>query len=126
MVQRVDLKHPHSKPPAGDIAQVRVMREEQHLGLAAEIVKHAQRRPRPFVVVVDQQIVGDEGNRLGTGHVKLDRGDAQRQEKLIAGPVRWPDMMMLSSAKTWRFKPALKDGRSVRYRLLLDWTVTPR
>jgi hypothetical protein len=46
--------------------------------------------------------------------------------KLIAGPVRMSDMMLLHSAKTWRFQPALKDGRSVRYRLVLDWTVTPR
>jgi hypothetical protein len=46
--------------------------------------------------------------------------------KLMARPVRMPDMMLLHSAKTWRFQPALKDGRSVRYRLVLDWTVTPR
>ncbi len=46
--------------------------------------------------------------------------------KLIAGPVRMVDMMLLSSAKTWKFRPALKDGHSVKYRLVLDWTVTPR
>jgi hypothetical protein len=44
--------------------------------------------------------------------------------KLIASPVHMPDMMLLHSAKTWRFQPALKDGRSVRYRLVLDWTLT--
>jgi hypothetical protein len=63
------------------------------------------------------------GNRM-----ELLIGDDGKVErvKLIAGPVRMPDMMLLSSAKTWRFRPALKDGRSVRYRLVLDWTVTPR
>jgi hypothetical protein len=51
---------------------------------------------------------------------------AVERVKLIAGPLRMADMMLLSSAKMWKFRPALKDGRSVRYRLVLNWTVTPR
>ena len=40
----MDLEGPRAKPAAGDIAQVRMVGEEQHLSLAAQIVKHAQRR----------------------------------------------------------------------------------
>jgi hypothetical protein len=69
-----------------------------------------------------------EVRSLSGNRMELLIGDDGMVErvKLIAGPVRWPDIMLLSSAKTWRFQPALKDGRSVRYRLVLDWTVTPR
>jgi hypothetical protein len=35
------------------------------------------------------------------------------------------DMMLLSGAKLWRFSPAVKDGKPVRYRTTLSWTVFP-
>jgi hypothetical protein len=38
---------------------------------------------------------------------------------------RMPDMMILSRAKVWKFEPAEKDGRPVRYRLVLKWDVNP-
>ena len=37
-----------------------------------------------------------------------------------------PDMMLLSAAKDWRFEPALKDGRPVRYRLTFNWVTQLR
>ena len=45
---------------------------------------------------------------------------------LLSPLTRLPDVMLLSSAKQWKFKPAMKDGRPVKYRLRLDWTVAPR
>jgi hypothetical protein len=36
-----------------------------------------------------------------------------------------PDIQALSVAKEWKFTPAMKDGRPVRYRLLLTWEVNP-
>jgi hypothetical protein len=45
--------------------------------------------------------------------------------RLVTPPQRMPDMMMLSRAKVWKFTPAMKDGRPVRYRLLLTWEVNP-
>jgi hypothetical protein len=63
------------------------------------------------------------GNRM---ELLIGEDGMVERVKLIADPVRMSDMMLLHSAKTWRFQPALKDGRSVRYRLVLDWTVTPR
>jgi len=45
--------------------------------------------------------------------------------KLLTPPQRMPDMMILSRAKVWKFEPALKDGRPVRYRLVVKWEVNP-
>ena len=36
--------------------------------------------------------------------------------KLISAPSRFQERMLVAAAKTWRFQPALKDGRPVRYR----------
>jgi hypothetical protein len=46
--------------------------------------------------------------------------------KLLSPLTRLPDVMLLHSAKQWNFEPAMKDGRPVKYRLRLDWTVAPR
>jgi hypothetical protein len=45
--------------------------------------------------------------------------------KLIEGPARLTDMMLLSGAKTWRFTPAFKDGEAVRYRTEISWAALP-
>ena len=51
-------------------------------------------------------------------------GEVERV-RLVTPPQRMPDMFALSRAKVWMFKPAMKDGRPVRYRLLLTWEVNP-
>jgi len=51
-------------------------------------------------------------------------GDVERA-RLVTPPQRMPDMFALSRAKVWKFTPAMKDGRPVRYRLLLTWEVNP-
>ena len=51
-------------------------------------------------------------------------GTVERARFLVP-PRRMPDMMLLSSAKTWTFNPALKDGRPVRSRVVLSWFVAP-
>ena len=45
--------------------------------------------------------------------------------RLLTPPQRMPDVLELSRAKVWKFTPAMKDGRPVRYRLLLKWEVNP-
>jgi hypothetical protein len=45
--------------------------------------------------------------------------------RLVNGPTRMPDMMLLSGAKAWRFTPAVKDGIAVRYRTSVSWTGFP-
>lgn len=48
------------------------------------------------------------------------------QVRMLSALERLPDMMLLSGAKSWRFKPAMKDGQPVRFRLPLTWVVSPR
>ena len=45
--------------------------------------------------------------------------------RMVAGPGRMPDMMLLSGAKMWQFTPAVKDGEAVRYLTVLSWTAFP-
>ena len=45
--------------------------------------------------------------------------------RLVNGPTRMPDMMLLSGAKAWKFSPAVKDGVPVRYRTTISWTGFP-
>jgi hypothetical protein len=45
--------------------------------------------------------------------------------RMLTPPQRMPDVLELSRAKVWKFTPAMKDGRPVRYRLLLKWEVNP-
>lgn len=45
--------------------------------------------------------------------------------QLVTAPQRMTDMMILSSAKLWKFAPATKDGHPVRYRLRITWQVNP-
>jgi len=45
--------------------------------------------------------------------------------RLVNGPTRMPDMMLLSGAKLWKFTPAEKDGVPVRYRTTVTWTGFP-
>ena len=45
--------------------------------------------------------------------------------RLVNGPTRMPDMMLLSGAKLWKFSPAVKDGTPVRYRAVVTWTGFP-
>jgi hypothetical protein len=48
-------------------------------------------------------LVNEEGN---VAHVRL-----------VSEPSRMQPMMLLSAAKTWTFRPALRDGRAVKFRL---------
>lgn len=45
--------------------------------------------------------------------------------RLVSGPTRMPDMMLLSGAKLWKFTPAVKNGAPVRYRAIVTWTAFP-
>jgi hypothetical protein len=45
--------------------------------------------------------------------------------RLVNGPTRMPDMMLLSGAKLWKFTPAVRDGVPVRYRTTVTWSGFP-
>ena len=46
------------------------------------------------------------------------------QAKLSAPAKRMTDMVLMSSAKTWKFTPAMKNGQPVRYRTVYSWETT--
>jgi hypothetical protein len=64
---------------------------------------------------------------VGTNTMELliDEAGFVKRVRMTSPPVRMPDMMLLSGAKTWRFHPALKNGKPVKYRLAMSWIVTP-
>jgi hypothetical protein len=64
----------------------------------------------------------DRVNRMEV--VVSELGTVERV-RLVDGPTRMPDMMLLSGAKTWKFAPATKDGEPVRYRTVVSWTSIP-
>jgi outer membrane biosynthesis protein TonB len=73
--------------------------------------------PRPTVA----------GWRTDTNTIELIVSDDGSVEhvKLLTAPQRMTDVMLLSRAKLWKFAPALKDGRPVRYRVIMKWEVNP-
>jgi outer membrane biosynthesis protein TonB len=60
-----------------------------------------------------------------TMELLIDEAGAVQHARLTSTPMRMSDMMLLSPAKTWKFHPALKDGRPVKYRLTMSWVVAP-
>jgi hypothetical protein len=63
--------------------------------------------------------------RRNVMEVIVSQTGAVERVRMVTPPQRMPDMFVLSRAKVWMFKPAMKDGRPVRYRLLLTWEVNP-
>jgi hypothetical protein len=51
----------------------------------------------------------------------IDESGQVTQARLLTRPMRMPDMMLLSGAKAFKFYPAVKDGKPVKYRLSLNW-----
>jgi hypothetical protein len=64
-------------------------------------------------------------NRLNIMELLISETGSVEQVRLVVGPSRLPDVMLLSGAKAWRFKPASRDGDAVRYRALVSWAGTP-
>jgi hypothetical protein len=56
--------------------------------------------------------------------VVSERGTVERV-RLLDGPRRMSDIMLLSGAKAWRFQPAMKGDTPVRFRTVLRWNSVP-
>jgi hypothetical protein len=54
----------------------------------------------------------------------VDESGGVERARLLSRPSPILATMLLSAAKTWKFRPALNDGRPVKYRLLLEVTTT--
>lgn len=64
-------------------------------------------------------------SEVNTIEVVVSQEGTVERVRLVSTPRRMADMMLLSSAKTWKFEPASKQGRLVRYRLVVSWSATP-
>ena len=67
-----------------------------------------------------------EVNGRNTMELLVGRDGRIEEVKPRSRPVSGPDVSMLRAARTWRFHPALKAGKPVRYRVVLSWVPTPR
>jgi TonB family protein len=56
--------------------------------------------------------------------ILVSEGGEVDSVRLVSGGRGVHDTMMLSAIKTWRFQPAMKDGRPARYRLRM-WLTQP-
>ena len=70
-------------------------------------------------------IIGANGEPLDRMEIVVSATGEVERVRLVNGPTRMPDMMLLSAAKSWRFRPALKDGEPVRYQTTASWTGFP-
>jgi len=61
---------------------------------------------------------------VNTMELVISKFGRVEQVKLSVPPKRMTDMVLLSSAKTWKFTPAMKNGQPVRYRTLYSWETT--
>ena len=62
----------------------------------------------------------DEGTAAAMELVVSETG-AVESARFLTPPERMTDIMLLSAAKTWLFRPGTKDGRPVPYRVVTNW-----
>ena len=63
------------------------MGEDQHLRLGRQLGERGEDPLGALVVGLQQDVVEEDRDGLGGGDVALDRGEAQREEELLAGAV---------------------------------------
>jgi hypothetical protein len=83
------------------------------------------RPPRLLSEQLPTPTIGGWITRTNVIEVIVSETGAVEHARFVATPQRMPDTFILSRAKVWKFSPAMKDGRPVRYRLLLSWEVNP-
>lgn len=62
-------------------------------------------------------------DEVGTIEVTVDEYGDVLHVKLISPANRYRERMLVSAAKTWKFRPAYKDGRPVRYKTRVRLTI---
>ena len=62
-------------------------------------------------------------SQLGTLELVVNElGDVERV-RLISPSNRYHERMLVAHAKTWKFRPALREGRPVKYRTVVRLTI---
>src|SRR4051794_5870103 len=82
-----------------------VMREEDDLGLLSNFGEDLEAGSRAVIVEVDEQVVNDQRQRLRAIDLLLDRGESERQVKLVTRSLAHPVNRDLDSSAT----PAKQD-----------------
>ncbi len=62
-------------------------------------------------------------HQIGTIDVWVDENGDVEQVRLMSPANRYQERMLVSAAKSWKFRPAFKDGHAVRYRTRVRLTV---
>jgi hypothetical protein len=66
---------------------------------------------------------GVPANQVGTIEIVVDEQGDVLHVKLVSPANRYHERMLVSAAKMWKFRPAYKDGRPVRYKTRVRLTV---
>jgi predicted aconitase len=56
------------------------------------------------------------GARLGSVEVQVDETGGVVASRIVSSVSQFYDAILTDSAKAWRYRPTLKDGRAVKYR----------
>jgi hypothetical protein len=64
-------------------------------------------------------------SRTNTLEVLVSEDGTVEHVRLLDGPRRLSDVMLLSGAKAWQFEPAMNGDTPVRYRTILRWASVP-
>lgn len=96
----------------------------------AAIYSHEDVNVQPPVMMYPQLPPPFMVSSAGTGVVNrmelvVAADGSVERVRLVNGPTRMPDMMLLSGAKLWKFTPAFKNGEPVRYRTMVTWSGFP-
>jgi outer membrane biosynthesis protein TonB len=77
---------------------------------------------QPPVPISALPSTGRYPNEESTGIIELLVNEDGRVAyvRLVSHPSRVQPLMLLSAAKTWTFRPALRDGRPVKFRLRVN------
>jgi hypothetical protein len=91
-------------------------REDQHIYTEADVgVMPPEALSRQLPVTPP---TGVSKGQIGTLEMLISRAGQVEAIKLHTPLNRYHERMIVSAAKAWRYKPALKDGKPVRYRLI--------
>jgi len=66
---------------------------------------------------------GISPDQVGTLELIIDETGSVEQVKLTSPTNRYQERMLVSHAKSWKFKPALRDGQPVKYRTRVRVTI---
>jgi hypothetical protein len=120
----VTVAHPDAPAPSS-VPMERAREPEQSI----PVYSSADLDVRPPLLLHPQlppPLVDERRARMvNTMELVVSESGTVLQVRLIDGPRRMPDMMLLSGAKMWRFQPAVKDSEAVRYRTVVSWSGLP-